>query len=154
MAWRGTLAGQRLIERRHCPRGLLDAALTLEIENGLPVLPEIVLWALNLQEGDLLTVEERDGSRFCFQSYLCELEFLLDTCYVPWPYVEPVLRKSMAAVGPNGTLLLPDEAEALWRPQEGSLILRQLILPAGMFTLRRTAEPPSSPPMSLAEKPD
>jgi len=146
------IAGRGLIERRHRPRGLLDSPLTLEIENGAPVLPETVLWALNLQEGDLLTVESEDSGIF-FQSYLCQLEFLLDVCAEPWPFAEPVLRKPMAAVGPNGTLRLPEAAAALLKPQEGTLVLRQLIVPAGMFELQRTAGPPSPAATSLAAKP-
>jgi hypothetical protein len=145
------IAGRGLIERRHRPRAQLDAPLPLAIENGAPVLPETVLWALNLQEGDLLTVESEDSGIF-FHSYLCQLEFLLDVCAEPWPFVEPVLRKPMAAVGPNGTLRLP-EAAALLKPQEGTLVLRQLILPAGMFELQRTAGAPSPTATSLAAKP-
>src|SRR5436305_13053621 len=127
------IAGRGLIERRHRARAQLDVPLRLAIENGAPGLPESVLWALNRQEGDLLTVETEDSGIF-FQSYLCQLEFLLDVCAEPWPSIEPVLRKPMAAVGPNGTLHLP-EAAALLKPQEGTLVLRQLVLPAGMFKL-------------------
>ena len=78
---------------------------------------------------------------------------LLDVCAEPWPSIEPVLRKPMAAVGPKGALLLPGEAGALLKPQEGSLVLRQLILPAGMFKLQSTAGPPSPTATSLARKP-
>lgn len=129
------IAGRGLIERRHRPRAQLGAALPLEFENGSPVIPETALWALNLQEGDLLTVES-DGSGIFFQSYLCQLEFLLDVCAEPWPYIEPVLRKPMAAVGPNGTLRLPAEAAALLKPQEGPLVLRQAGWPLDRFELR------------------
>lgn len=146
------IAGRGLIERRHRPRAQLDAPLPLAIENGAPVLPEIVLRALNLQEGDLLTVES-EGSGIFLQSYLCQLEFLLDVCAEPWPYIEPVLRKPMATVGPNGTLRLPEAAAVLLKPQEGTLILRQLILPAGLFKLQRTAGVPSPTATSLAAKP-
>ncbi len=66
------------IERRHLPRGRLYAAIPLSIENGSPILPEIVLWTLALEEGDLLTVSPdlMPGS-FHFQSYLTELESIL-----------------------------------------------------------------------------
>lgn len=115
----------------------MDSALLLTIEDGAPVLPETVLWALNLQEGDLLTVERSEDPRVLeLQSYLCRLESLLDLCFEPWPYIEPVLRKSMAAVGPKGRLLLPAEAKDLSMPQEGSLVLRQLVVPTGLFTLQ------------------
>jgi len=146
------IAGRGLIERRHRPRAQLDAPLPLAIENGAPVLPEAVLWALNLQEGDLLTVES-EGSGILFHSYLCQLEFLLDVCAEPWPFIEPVLRKPMAAVGPNGTLRLPEAAAALLKPQEGTPVLRQLTLPAGMFKLQGTAGPPRPTATSLAGKP-
>jgi hypothetical protein len=131
------IAGRGLIERRHRPRAQLDSALPLAIENGSPVLPETVLWALNLQEGDLLTVEETGDSRILlFQSYLGNLEFLLDVCVEPWPCLEPILRKPMAAVGPKGTLLLPAGAAALVKPQGGPLVLRQVRWPLDLFELQ------------------
>jgi hypothetical protein len=133
------IAGRGLIERRHRPRAQLDAALPLEFENGFPVIPGTALWALNLQEGDLLTVEvESCGGPgiFRFQSYLGNLEFLLDVCAEPWPYIEPLLREPMAAVGPRGTLLLPEEVAALLKPQEGPLVLRQVRWPLDLFELR------------------
>jgi hypothetical protein len=153
MAYRGAIAGRRLIERRHCPRIKLEGALLLARENGLPVLPEAALWALNLQEGDLLTVEEGEGPRIFLESYLCQLEVVLDTWYEPWRFLELVFEKPMAAVGPNGTLLLPEAAETLLRSQEGVLVLRQLLLPKGRFELRREAEPPRSPAVSPSRRP-
>ena len=137
--------GRRLIEKSHHPRALLDSVLPLAIENGSPVLPEIALWALNLQEGDLLMVVREDPGVFALQSYLCHLEWILDSCYEPWRFIELALRKPMGAVGPRGLLLLPDEAKAPLTSQKGPLFLRQLILPTGLFKLQRTAEPPGSP---------
>lgn len=142
-------AGQARIERRHVPRAWLRAVLPLDLKNGWPLLPEVVLWALNLQAGDLLTVEETPGlASYRFQSYLGQLESLGEGLVQPWPYIESMLRQPMAAVGPSGTLLLPENAAALLDVQRGALILRADLTSwhaSHLFELKRTASPPSAP---------
>ena len=51
------------------------ADVPLEIVDGAPVLPEILLWAFSLQEGDLLTASPSQGFEtvdWKFASYLDE----------------------------------------------------------------------------------
>ncbi len=140
------VAGKGLIERSHRPRASLFALLALEVENGLPVLPDLVLWSLALSEGDLLTVRQGFGGQsHHFQSYLANLELVLDLVSQPWPYIEPMLRLPMAVIGARGTLLLPEEEGASAVRKPGAVVLRTDRGTDDLFTLQMDAEPPSSP---------
>jgi len=143
-------------ERRHVPRGRLYAAIPLQIESGLPVLPELVLWALSLDEGDLLTVSADllTGS-YLFQSYLAALEGILASVGGPWTYIEPLLRLPMAAVGCKHTLLLPEEAAALVEHEESALVLHATGEDhhgPGSFVLRVEERPPDFPVLSVTKQ--
>ncbi len=111
---------------RGAVRGL-TADIPLEIMDGAPVLPELIRWALSLNEGDLLIASPSRGferSDWNFASYLDRVSFILEAIRHPWPFLESdVFHGSMAAVGPGGALVLPDEAAGLVRPGE-TLYLR------------------------------
>jgi len=99
-------------------------------EDGSPILLSFVLWAFSLNEGDLLAVSPdaaRAGS-WRFLSYGERVWNAADGCLDPWPHIEELLRLPMAAVGPNGVLRLPVEAEEL---RTGSVLLRVEVDPQG-----------------------
>jgi hypothetical protein len=75
------------------------------------VLPGVVLWALGLNEGDLVAAEPREGTtgRVNFRGYGERVRRAIEGYSHPWPWVEELLRLPMAAVGPEGTLALPEE---------------------------------------------
>ena len=140
------IAGTGLIERRHRPRAELYATVPLDVVDGAPVLPEVVLWALSLAKGDLLLARRSDVSRsFGFQSYLYNLEIVLDAMCQPWPSIEPMLLQPMAAIGPKGRLRLPDEAAALAAPPAGVLVLRASGKDADLFELEVKSKTPDRP---------
>jgi hypothetical protein len=149
------IAGTGLVERWHRPRAELFADVPVEIEDGAPVLPELVLWACNLSEGDLLPVWRSDVSRSCrFESYLDNLETALDMIGGrPWSYAEQWLRQPMATVGPRGRLLLPVEAEALLTaPGEGVLVLRASRHLEDLFELAVEPKAPNPPVLSVEKR--
>jgi hypothetical protein len=140
------------VERHHRPRARLRAAVPVQIENDLPVLPELVLWALALDEGDLLTVEPDHGG-FRFRSYLADLGSILESIGDPWTYLKPMLRLPMAVVGPQHILLLPEEAAELVEHQGGSLVLYadgREHAGSDSFVLQVKEQPPS--PLILSVK--
>ncbi|HSS76992.1 MAG TPA: hypothetical protein VLV54_09625 [Thermoanaerobaculia bacterium] len=104
-------------------------------EDGSPILLPFVRWAFSLNEGDLLAVspEEDPAGSWRFLSYGERVWNAADGCLDPWPYIEELLHLPMAAVGPNGVLRLPEEAEAL---RGGRLQLRVEVDPhARAFTV-------------------
>ena len=110
-------------------------------EDGSIRLPDIILWAFYLNEGDLLTVSrwEDETPRYTFQSYGKWLWINAEGMTHPWFYNEQMLRLPMAAVGPRGTLLLPDEAALALRPGD-SLLLVAASEPWDGFTLERAGK--------------
>ncbi len=84
-------------------------------EDGSPILLPFVRWAFSLNEGDLLAVspDALADDSWRFVSYGERVWGAADACRQPWPYVEELLRRPMAAVGPKGVLWLPEEAQAL-----------------------------------------
>jgi hypothetical protein len=94
-------------------------------ESGALVLPKVILWAFGLNEGDLLTVTREPGETFrCrFQSYGTWLWISAEGMSHPWPFIEKMLRRPMAAVGRGGTLRLPEEAAPLARPGDVLLLV-------------------------------
>jgi hypothetical protein len=143
---------QRPLCRYRFVRGavrVLAADLPLEIVNGSPLLPGLVLWALSLNAGDLLIGSpSRGGDRsgWNFESYLERVNGSVQTGAHPWPYIEEaMLPGAMGAVGPNGAVRLPDEAAVLVRPG-GSVRLRVEDHPGRRpFTLSAERERFSSP---------
>ncbi len=103
------------------------AEVPLEIVSGIPILPELILWALSLKEGDLLTASPSQGFEavnWKFASYLDQVSSILAGCSSVWFCLEKyVFHQSMGAVGRGGALILPDEAAALVRPG-GSIYLK------------------------------
>lgn len=123
------------------PMRRLTADLPLEIVEGSPVLPGLLLWALSLNAGDLLIASSSRGAdrtEWAFASYSEIVIGCAQSCTHPWPYVEEALWSgALAAVGRNGELRLPAEAAALMRPgrtvrlrTEGDRFRRQLALSA------------------------
>lgn len=120
------------------PVSRLSADLALEIVDGSPVLPGLLLWALSLNEGDLLIASpsrSADGLEWAFASYLEQVGSMVEAILQPWPYVEEALRRDMGAMGSAGALRLPDAAAALVRPgrrvrlrAEGDRFRRQFAL--------------------------
>jgi hypothetical protein len=99
-------------------------------ESGAPVLPNLILWAFRLNEGDLLTVarEESEPFRCRFESYARAVAIMAGWGDAdPWHFIGGMLRLPMAAMGPRGELRLPAEAAALMLPGAS---LRLLIDPA------------------------
>jgi hypothetical protein len=98
----------------------LIADLPLDVVDGSPVLPDLLLWALSLNAGDLLIVSPSRGAdrmEWVFASYREIVIGCAQSCTHPWPYVEEsLLYGRLAAVGVQGELRLPDEAAALVRP--------------------------------------
>jgi hypothetical protein len=98
----------------------LSADLPLEIVDGSPVLPGLLLWALSLNPGDLLIASASRGvgnTEWVFASYREIVSGCAQACSHPWPFVAEALRHgALAAVGRKGDLRLPDEAAALVRP--------------------------------------
>jgi hypothetical protein len=107
----------------HSPVVRWQATLPLiAAEDGSPILLPFVRWAFSLNEGDLLAVSpgvEADDS-WRFLSYGERAWGAADACNRPWPYIEELLRRPLAAVGANGVLRLPEEAEAL---RDGQIML-------------------------------
>ncbi len=88
-------------------------------EDGSILLPDLILWAFHLNEGDLLTVSREESKTFCccFESYAEVLRTLADWGpTVHSRFIEERLRLPMAAVASQGRLLLPDEAAPLEEP--------------------------------------
>jgi hypothetical protein len=81
-------------------------------EDGALQLPEVILWAFRLREGDLLTLscEPADPSRCRFEGYIQAGRRISEGIGPAWPYIEELLRLPMAAIGPHGTLILPEGA--------------------------------------------
>jgi hypothetical protein len=107
-----------------CPVDQLYATLpALIARDGSPILPDFLLWAFSLNEGDLLAVspEVVPAGAWRFLSYGERARSAADSCLHPWPHAEELLRLPMAAVGPSGALRLPEEAQAL---RGGSVLLR------------------------------
>jgi hypothetical protein len=99
--------------------------LTFTAEAGRPVLPDLVLWAFSLNEGDLLAVSREESERFrCrFRSYGERVWTVSEDYSHPWPFIEEMLRLPLAAVGPQGALWLPRQAAALaLRPRDPLLL--------------------------------
>ncbi len=91
--------------------------------DGSPILLPFVRWALWLNVGDLLAASpavDVDGA-WRFQSYEDRVWSSATACLQPWPFVEELLRRPLAAVGRDGVLWLAEEAEALLG---GQLLLR------------------------------
>jgi hypothetical protein len=106
------------------PVDQLHATLpVVSARDGSPLLPDFVRWAFALNEGDLLAVspEEGQAGAFRFLSYSERAWSAAEACRDPWPYLEELLRRPMAALGPDGVLWLPQEAEAL---RAGTVLLR------------------------------
>ncbi len=105
--------------------------------DGAIILPDLILWAFNLNPGDLLTVSREEGETFrcCFASYAVLLRTLADWGpTVHWRLIEESLRLPMAAMAPRGKLLLPEQAAPLAQP--GTSLLLAVPPPAGEgFTL-------------------
>ncbi len=129
----------------------LSADLPLEIVDGAPVLPGLLLWALSLNAGDLLIASPSRGgdqAEWSFASYREIVIGCAQSCSHPWPFVEEVLLfGALAAVGVQGEIRLPGEAAALVRPGRPVRLRaaadswrRQLALSAREEEPRRPAE--------------
>jgi hypothetical protein len=120
-------------------------------EGGRPVLPDLILWAFSLNEGDLLAVsrEGSDGFRCRFRSYGEAVWTIADGIGDAWFYIKELLRLPMAAVGPHGALLLPKEAAALALRPRDPLLLRVESWMGEGFTLEPSAGRRISPELSL-----
>ena len=98
----------------------LIADLPLDVVDGSPVLPGLLLWALSLNAGDLLIASPSRGAdrtEWAFWSYLEIVKGCAEACSDPWPYLgEEMISGSLGSVGPDGALRLPDEAAALAHP--------------------------------------
>jgi len=121
----------------HGPVVQWNATLPLiAAEDGSPILDPFVRWAFSLNEGDLLAVSpgvEADDS-WRFLSYGERAWGAAGACDRPWPYLEELLRRPLAAVGANGVLRLPEEAEAL---RAGQIMLHaEVEAHTRAFTLR------------------
>lgn len=112
-------------------------------DDGSFCLPEVILWAFRLSEGDLLTLsrETTETSCFRFESYTQTVRTITEGIGHPWPYIQELLRLPIAAIGPRGTLSLPEEAAVLSRPHEGSL---RLVVEPGPFQRSFRLEPAES----------
>jgi hypothetical protein len=93
---------------------------------GAVSLPGAILWALSLNEGDLVAADlvEDEISRLRFRSYGRHVRSAMESCAHPWPFVEEVLRLLLAAVGPAGTLDLAGLGSRNPFQPGGSLLLR------------------------------
>lgn len=127
----------------------LSADLPLEIVDGSPVLPGLLLWALSLNAGDLLLASPSRGgdqAEWSFASYREIVIGCAEACSHPWPYVEEaLLHGALASVGTQGEIRLPDEAAALVRSgrpvrlrAEGDRFRRQLALAVAAKDERRS----------------
>jgi hypothetical protein len=100
----------------------LHADVPVEIVDGALVLPELVRWALSLNEGDLLIAAPSRGCEhedWKFAKYLDQVKAIVGEVRHPWAFFESnVFHGRMGAVGPGGALVLPDEAVTLVRPGE------------------------------------
>jgi hypothetical protein len=96
--------------------------MPLEIVDGRIVLPELILWARALNEGDLLiAVPSRsfESEDWKITKYLDQVSSIVRMVRNPWTFFESdVFHGYMGAMGPGGTLVLPDEAGTLVRPGE------------------------------------
>jgi hypothetical protein len=112
-------------------------------EDGSLCLPEVILWAFRLSEGDLLTIsrDRTEASCYRFEGYTQAVRTITEGIGHPWPYIEELLRLQMAAIGPRGTLSFPEEAAALSRPSEESL---RLVVEPGLFQRSFRLEPAES----------
>jgi hypothetical protein len=122
-------------------------------EDGSLPLPRVILWAFGLNEGDLLTVsrEEAETFRCRFRSYGEMVWTIVDGIGDPWHYVEPLLRRPMAAVGPRATLLLPEEAAPLALLSRGAVLLVAAPALGDGFTLEPADGRRISPPTLYLE---
>jgi hypothetical protein len=128
----------------------LSADLPLEIVDGSPVLPALLLWALSLNAGDLLIASpsRADRTAWTFASYREIVIGCAQACSHPWPFVEEaLLHGALAAVGAQGEIRLPEEAAALVHSgppvrlrAEADPLRRQLVLSAGEEDQSRPAE--------------
>ncbi|HEV8583139.1 MAG TPA: hypothetical protein VGX68_29075 [Thermoanaerobaculia bacterium] len=124
--------------------------LLCRAEDGSLLLSKVILWAFRLNEGDLLTVSEVEGAdtfRCQFRSYGMGVSIIADGIGQPWPFIEKMLRQPMAAVGPQGALLLPEEAAPLAAP--GGALLRVWPGLEDGFSLEQAAGRISSPGLFL-----
>jgi hypothetical protein len=94
-------------------------------DDGSLCLPGVILWAFRLSEGDLLIFSRdiTETSCYHFEGYTQAVRTITEGIGRPWPYIEELLRLPMAAIGPRGTLSLPEEAALLSRPSEKSIRL-------------------------------
>ncbi|HEX4963081.1 MAG TPA: hypothetical protein VF173_19780 [Thermoanaerobaculia bacterium] len=106
-------------------------------EDGAPVLPVILQWAFALNAGDLLCVSTNWRGKCLFQSYAGLVSWAGEAfSQPPWRFVEEWLRSPMAAMGPNGALLLPEEwASLAERPGEPLLLCAETTHVAPELTL-------------------
>jgi hypothetical protein len=106
-------------------------------------LPEVILWAFRLDEGNLLTLsrDTTEASCFRFESYTQALRTITEGIGRPWPYIEELLRLPMVAIGPRGRLSFQEEAAALSRPPGESL---RLVVEPGPFQRSFRLEPAES----------
>jgi len=120
-------------------------------EDGSILLPDLVLWAFHLNQGDLLTVsrEESETFRCYFESYAEVLRTLAGWGpTVHWRFLEERLRLPMAAIASQGKLLLPDEAAPLEEPRCPLFLIVSSPLEKG-FTLEPTGGRRISPGLFL-----
>jgi hypothetical protein len=101
--------------------GRSELPLTVGADGSLR-LPEVILWAFGLQEGDLLPVcqDALDGGRYFFKDHIQAVRTIAQAARTipqalghPWPYIEELLRLPMASLDSFGTLLLPENASSL-----------------------------------------
>jgi len=103
-------------------------------------LPAEVLWAMGLNEGDLVTAELPwpDSPYLCFENYLRGVRFVKEACENPWPFAEELLRRPMAWIGRAGWLDLTGfDSRGLFEPGEPVFLDMNSV---DKFTLRRAEE--------------
>ena len=103
-------------------------------------LPGPVLWALSLNEGDLVAADLAEGefSRLRFRSYGRRVRSAMESCGQPWPFVEEVLHLPLAAVGPAGVLDLSSlGSRNPFQPGESLLLRAESGHGEPWFTLER-----------------
>lgn len=84
-------------------------------------LPAEVLWAMGLNEGDLVMAElpYPESPYLCFENYLRWVRFVKEACEDPWLFAEELLRRPMAWIGRAGWLDLTGfDSRGLLEPGE------------------------------------
>jgi hypothetical protein len=136
------------------PVYLLRAVLPVfAAEDGSPVLPDVILWAFSLNEGDLVTVspDAADPAGCRFQSFAGRVWAAAEGCSRLWPFIEEMLQLPLAAVGPKGTLRLP-ETDVTWALRSGGpLLLRAEVNPGGSELTLEPAGERRRPPELILE---